>query len=528
MKKIFLPLSVFVLFLLCSCSGIGNEQLLLNHPSLTTKSILPSSLYESNIVQYAGHPYIETSAPFRIDDASIALGIDSLAPTHRAIRILPKDIKQIHSLEEDTALTIFYHPFGYQPLPESFNPATEALTPATIIEDCGEFVLDDNTTTFDIFPLYVLWPISYPIPNDIDYTFEYYAYVPKVAELASLNIESSSNNNRSSIMHGCLTVFDNRLGTYVPLSHARIHYQVSSIFSLTAITNSNGLFTMYYPKVDGFVSIELANTKFSIRDGNTSNVASLFLSQLSTFITENNYINIQLPTSFVTDVFKAASYYFYGSNDVLDGVTKYDATNNTIDIHAINADGAYLGCFYSYSESSTNEPYIDIWNPYVSNYSGASSKVFGTVLHELGHASHFATIGHSQMQSCQIAIKESFSSFFGWFNVKEYYSSIIVSHATVNDICTQGRQYWYPTTTNNFNYTPIFIDLYDNYNQHYLLGSTYNDDPISSFPTSSIIQLAMGLSTMNNLYYTLYNYTGINYTVSEYNTFIQPYNVFVQ
>ena len=130
------------------------------------------------------------------------------------------------------------------------------------------------------------------------------------------------------------------------------------------------------------------------------------------------------------------------------------------------------------------------------------------------------------MSQTDTVIKESFASFFGWYNVYQYYSSVAITHQIVNNICTQGRQTW-TASSSNINYTPIYIDLFDNYNQHTYSSIPYNQDPISGVPINTIINFALGPTSFHNVYYPLASLIGSYYTGSEYSAFISPYSLFL-
>ena len=479
-------------------------------------------------VRYCGHNYIVSSGPLAIEDARIKYSDSSLVPTHKALCILPNSMNQLHALEADTSLIIYYHPFGLSLKPEYIEPSIERLydvSDVSLVEECAEVEapeVDDRI----IYPVYVLWPLFKPIPQEFDYTelFEVYRADNDYAQSRSQSVIPPP------CVAGYLKVYDNRLGVYVPLKNVQMEFIDVFADSQFSSTDQNGYFYLSFADVDCPVTVNLKNDKFVIRDSTTSNVKSYSFypkqhSNPGYYPLSISNCNINYYSSFFFDTYKAAEYYFYGSNDLLNNVPIYDTLGVSIDIHAINTSGNYLGCFYR--PTAPSSPYIYIMNPY-TNYSGASSKIFGTVNHELGHATHYASIGNTGMSSTPSVIKESFASFVGWYDVLQYYDSYVnEDHEIVNSICTQGRQSWTPNMS-NLNYTPLYIDLYDDYNQHLELSSSYNDDTISSTPLSFIIYCSLGPMNFQSVYNNVSSGVSQGYfTSTVFSTFINPYSIFL-
>lgn len=516
----------FMLTLLCLFACCTTGECNINNDYALSR--LTKTRYETHetLVEYSGHRFKQIREPFRLQDISDLLGVDNLSPTHRAIRIVPKNMNQLHDLERDSSLLILYHPFDYSPMPEDPLESYSADMFSSNITDCIDSMNEDFESIID--PIFVFWPLSKTIPSDLNYSVCYEAYLPSDSEFDSFVSGTFSRNNRLdniANITGCITVYDNRLHDYVPLANARVNYYKFYIFPASTTTDSLGNFTLNNATTYRELSVELKNQKFVVRDSLTSNVASIALGNLDHYLSDGNYADISLSTRFTTDVFKAAQYYFFGSNDALSEVSLYDSTGNVLDIYAINEPNGSVGGTFTYPSSS--QPYICIWNPYQGNYTSASSKIFGIVLHELGHATHYTIFGHSQYLNTDKVIKESFGAFWGWFNVKEYYSDIISSHEDVHNYCTEGRQKWIPDGISSSKYTPFFIDLYDDYNQNVLLGSTYNDDTIAYVPVPTIINFALSTTSFQNIYYPLAAYIGQYFTGAQYSAFVAPYNVFL-
>lgn len=521
-------ITVLLPVLVIGCSGLMDLE---NNTSESnaTNGKKTTLLTRSDVtVNYMGHKYSITDGPLSIEKARALFSDTSLEATHRALRILPSNMEQLHRLEADESLIISYHPLEYVLIPESFDnaPAPEQeMDP--VYEECGTVVAMEDLRT--VSPVYVLWPVSHPLPQGVNYELLYEVYMPE-AEPSRLIPDPYIEPPHAA---GHLRCYDNRLASYKPLKHVQLQYIDVFSSTRTAYTDTSGYFYLSFADIDYPVTVKLRNDKFVVRDSTTSNVKSFSFSPRDYVLpfpgNENpvfvNGCNVQFPANFFWDTYKAAEYYFYGDNDLLNIVPIYDTLGVSIDIHAINssAPNNILGCF-SYSTNNSFSPYINIFNPY-SNYSGASSKIFGTVNHELAHATNY-TLGASYMYATDDMIVESFASLMGWYNVSQYYSSYVgTSHSLVHSICTQGRQNWTQSSTTLI-YTPIFIDLYDDYNQH-TTNSSYNNDPISGVPISFIANSALGPQSFQSVHNLLQSGVGSYYTSSEFSTFISPYSIFL-
>lgn len=465
-------------------------------------------------------------SPLSIEEARRVFADSSLKSTHLALRVYPQDMNQLHWLESNKSLMVFYHPVRYDfqqsGIIDNLNDDTidSEQDEEIEVEDCC--ILEEPQTDSRIMcPVYVLWPVSSPIPDSVVYDYLYEAYVQNTLEVDGIIPDSRFNLH----VYGYLRSHDNRLNQKTPVRHVQIQYQDQFGITKTTYTDSNGRFVLHAGVITNPVIVNLINDKFAIRDSTTSNVKSYSLTISNGIVTvpmtpDNEYL-LDCSSGFFLDTYKAAEYYFYENNDLLESVPVYDTLGVSIDIQAINSPGEYLGAFYYGST-----PYIKIWNHYKGNYSGASSKIFGTVNHELGHATNYAYSGYSNMIATDPMIKESFASFFGWYNVLQNYSSIIGTNQNiVNTICTQGRQTWTQSSI-NLNYTPLFIDLYDDYNQH-TASSSYNDDPISAVPLAFILSCSLGPTSYSAVSSALINGIGSYYSAADISRFTSPYTIFL-
>lgn len=511
-----------LIFFIVGCNRITPEiDIDINHEDCD-QAIVETKASSERIVYYSGERYSIGREPNRLDDAKRAFRKDDLAPTHKAVRITPRSMAQLECLEKDTSLVLFYHPFGYTLLP-SINSGVSSIITANPggLEPClGDDDIEEDNDTRTILPIYAFWPFDLDIPSDIDYDYCYDAFLPLVQDRDDVLLPTPI------LIHGQIRAYDNRLNQYIPLQDIELEYTSQYLqFHPTqrVSTDSTGSFSIRVSVLDGTLNLNLCSTSFIIRDGETSNLKSIALGSFSDHVDSTYYAQIDFSANFALDIFKSAQYYFYDSNDLLNLVDRYDISNNTISIQAINHEdyvNHYAGCFYRLPSN----PYISIWNYYSSYYSGVASFLFGTVLHELGHATNYVTTGYETMTNTDRIIRESFAELFAWYNVSQFYSSLVTSDNSVNYICGDGRQSW-TQASSSINYTPFFVDLWDNYNQH-MYDNDYNDDPIFRVPLSILVNLSLGPTSFSSVLSSLASYIGSYFSYSDYQTFIAPYSIF--
>lgn len=519
MKKKYIEFTCFSLLLsLVCCKGFLESTIPVDQQDSSIASRSSLLTRSDATMEYMGHQYVKTNLPLSIEEARVMFKDSSLTATHMALRIIPENMDQLHRLEADKSLIIQYHPFGYELLPDPSDWITiETGEPVrgNMVNEC-ETACKLKEDTRQPSPIYVLWPVLKPLPDNLNYQLLFNVYSGSTRDLNLPDPEPIPS------ISGFLRSYDNRLGQYMPLRNVRVECQTA--FDLIYdYTDENGHFTLFDADSDHSIIVKLQNDKFVIRDGETSNVKSFAL-DINDYFYENlnKDYGVDLPTSFCLDAYKGAEYYFYEENDLLDCIPIYDTLGVSIDIHAIDYPDSVSYIGYG---SNTN-PYIKLWNSYKTNYTGASSIIFGHINHLLGHASHIAYAGYSYMNNTDFMIIESFASFVAWYNVYQYYCP--TNQYLADFICWQGHQTWTPDLEDYYERcrTPLYVDLLDVFNQHTQL-TYYNDDPISDVPIPFIISCSLGTQSFQSLCDSLQTGIGLYYTSNELSRFLAPYSVFL-
>jgi hypothetical protein len=137
-------------------------------------------------------------------------------------------------------------------------------------------------------------------------------------------------------------------------------------------------------------------------------------------------------------------------------------------------------------------------------------------------------------------LKESWASYVGWYLGELYYSKLGYTEPMINGLIYdhtndyyqgltgQARQYWERTHTEeqNGNYSPLLIDLIDDFNQAVHGSGTLNYDAVSNIPRAVIYKIANEARTWEDCRNILDNYIGTYYTSSEFAEFVYPYDFY--
>jgi hypothetical protein len=152
-------------------------------------------------------------------------------------------------------------------------------------------------------------------------------------------------------------------------------------------------------------------------------------------------------------------------------------------------------------------PDIRIWR-IVRNRERESDEIFSTTVHETVHASHVQLMNAGEIQYSQVEnrIVESWAVGVQWFITSlEYKERGIFNYGDPNDIETnvvrlrRGYQTWSPVVDRD--YTSLFIDLVDNFNQKNAgQPFAYNADDVQGYTfggiESNILKRSYGLHSL--------------------------------
>lgn len=455
----------------------------------------------------------------------------SISPTHYALIVYPKNELDVNRIIMTKGIKISYIPFGFSAVPEN-------EVPMPVKNDREERTFNKHSNPVSNMPvMYVVWPINLSIPNDIEYIIDYEAFLPNYTEAKTesereelLNIEkraieiatsdpsgASSRGQSYRTLRALIKNSDNLLGTPIPVGNLKIRVQ----YGLNIIDNytlSNGNVTITGNINDNAsVYIVYENDRWRLSRKGSLFAYSLLLGKLTDIWPYNSYIYSQTQTHNYLTVHRAANYFFHDNALVSVPQTNYSLRINMNE--ELNPDNSY----FTFVLGSPKIEFSDFW-------AFSSGDYFSAAIHEMAHFYHYLQKGsnYSSYDSVHHLIKESFAEFVAWRLSRDYYTDKnggVYNTSWDNALCGL-RQLWLPTDSSY--YSPLFIDLMDDYNQYeekYPIH-TYNNDPISGMPFMAITNIAVQNNNWESVKSALSNKVGFYFTLSDYNTFIAPYNTY--
>jgi hypothetical protein len=498
------------------------------------------------------------------------VGESDSVPTHYALKIYPRTEEEQWEIETMDDISVSYIPFGYTQLTQQEVEKVES-TKTRSAANISPFEVSPYTVTYENYEstdggstdpvtlqlpiLYVIWPVEKPLPADLEYVVDHDVYMPSFTTV----IKAAATSREPYPVY--ITVDDQTLGIDVPLANIPVTIRTNDYYYdpwddrdrpgywtsgyLTGITDDDGMIDIApiiadYPSLfpnDIYCHLYIdvhyrdPNGKWRITSENSTATVSQTNSKLCHF----TWMGAQDSDGYMPsdnrqthEIHRAANYFFNTQTDF----PKY-AINGGIRIIASGTPNSYEGVTYWYN-NYTNPPWIEIYNN-----NSTSSEVVGTTLHELGHFTHYWN-GHSgsnanNYQNTLKGLKESFAPYVAWSLGERYYASLgwirpsVSSYFPYGDITGDSRQGWVETLRLGQlgEYTPLFVDLADNYNQTTYWSSATPNDAIDGVPASVIWNVISTSRTWDQCRDKLEEYIGTGvgkyYTATEFQTWIEDF-----
>ena len=487
--------------------------------------------------------------------------------THYALKIFPKTLEEQCLLEGMNDIKISYHPFNCVPV--SKDGGVKINQQEQCVLEKSPYVMTINgvhpeDVDFEInvmmeMPiLYVVWPIEKPLPNNIDYYIDYEVFLPQatpttkadfgltpetqtaledealylalgkriiknhsVPQTKQLREEDDSSNFK--VMTGYVTCYDDQYNETVPVEGITMRYELGTLI-IDAHTTTDGYYNItidspYHPYMN--FSFTFKSYDFFITYNNSPNIFKDSYGTVPNVFGDGLYSQRDFSLSEthpILPVFRGARHFFAGNH----GINIPEAINRPIKINIIPtySVGDNIGEFYPID----NNPYINIYNYYSIS---STSLIIGTTIHELGHYFNFILKGeeNDEYQLLPRIVRESFANYIGWYIGGKYYNYL--GHYFSDEYNPTGLdcQSWtlYTEGTNG-RYSPLFIDLYDSYNQYPSKSYYAPYDVISGTPASAIIQAITQANSWTSLRNILDSYINLYYSQTDFTNFIYSFD----
>ena len=446
------------------------------------------------------NPYSLKNMQSAYESLTSNLGLKSaevLEPTHYYVRFLPKDTSEYNALKADTTLTLFCYPLDCE-LSE------------------GDFYHDKSLPENQITWQYTKVPISY-VFGRVHYEILEELYIPVETEVGDLKSGSSLSwynlldesmkitgnldkeitiQNESNDAHlkglfpskwnpsATILVWDDVLGKSIPLVGAKVKARHWLHWD-TEITNSDG-----YAKLEKFrysvnYSIVWERAHWDIRDGWTIqayyNGPNGKRSHWDLNITSGKSL------SYAT-IHRAAHRYYYGNNLGL------RPPLTTLKIAYLDEKGDNInGDYWSWTSVSptilnTVLPNIRIYG-YDSGGKRKTNEIYATASHEMAHAAHCDWMGNVQYWQATKYMRESWAVAVGWSLTTQEYSDLNANFST-SFSSNLNRQMWNANSSSKA-YSPLFIDLVDDFNQQVRYGKSYPNDIVTGYTMNSLNKILL-------------------------------------
>lgn len=519
MNRINLERMLFVLIMTCftlSCSPKLEFQENSFHPTTETKASSSSNRYIYNASAKVW--MLEQEDPYEISHimaiARSQYDNARVYATHYALKLFPRNEKELNEITHIDDIMVSYIPFGYtyasQDEINTLSPMVLNSTKCYHEEERYYIEYEDSSDLQPLPVLYVAWNVSKPLPEKYDYTILYEACLPNTESVLPSNsndgvqIATSLRGSSNRTITGRIRDYDDLLSSYISVKRLklRLSYGLSSIetttdaggyFSFTGNINDNATIKIIYE-----------NDQFRITNGGTITYAvSLGTVQDNWGASSNK--NFYTNTPFQA-VHCATDYFYNGSHSISTPSTSY-----ALRISMDSFSDPWSGRFNYYP---IVPPYINV---NIQSYYDDADYV-GNVLHELGHFNHYQINGgYSYYSGVPSLIRESYAVFVAWHLSREYYTALHSNQyvSSWDDSLARGYQYWTGTT----DYSPLFVDLADDFNQN-----SYISENILDTPTSTIINFVKDKQSWAGLRIPLKNYLNSHYSSTQTNSYLSPYD----
>ena len=405
----------------------------------------------------------------------ITSSIQLLTPTGKYVRVLVSDYTYDMLVRYDSSIVWFDYPLEY-----------DISQPGAFYEDCtlhndtmfwvyGVVPVDFHFFGAPVVPIYdVFIPMESGLMGDnIDLcdSMEFIAY-----EMCGYNAELKENTKSASRWYPSATVsvWDDILNTYVPLQGVKVVAHRGT-YTTKMFTSGDGQCVAsksYKYKVD--YSIKWERNDWRIKEGckNSFMNGPRSGSSWSINIGSSSGANLGRAT-----IHRAALMVRFGN---IWNVTRPFGSGARKIMFVSGNGGGKVGSA-SCKPGAVCSPCSDITIWRYSDYGAfTTDKILAGTAHELAHWSHYRAKGNA-FNLVQPQIFESWAFCLEWYFMNYMYS---VNYGTAG--YQSGHQDWNQWTQSVYtNYTPVFIDLIDSYNQS--LGNSNNcNDNVSGYTLPEI------------------------------------------
>ncbi|MDE5637872.1 MAG: hypothetical protein K2I43_07675, partial [Alistipes sp.] len=478
---------------------------------------------------------------------------EELRATHYALRIYPRNETEQWFIDRMDDVSYAYLPFDYAAASADDASAAGAepdCAPSVELEQSPYTVTYDDYVTADGQPvepmtvrmpvMYVVWPCDKSLPDELDYKIDYEVFLPRSAvqtrstglgddamrllELEAVCRADGVARTRGEfdlikqefpkVRTGTVLTYDNKLNRNVPLAHLKVEFSYGSNI-YTAYTDADGYYTSgvelfnattyMFTLQHNFWKIVRNNsvTPITVPQGTVgpTNLVIPVEPRPKTVVLSSDYQDYY--------AFRAMNYFYYGEHDI----TKHRYSDQGMRVQLMTGVHPNVpGVLSEFMPSKTSAAYIIVYN--LSNATRVEQ--MGTVLHEMGHFCLYSELNRDYDRFFNIhkLLLKSYGSYVGWFLVSKYYIDMGYEPEYGEDISVHdSRQNWHKDKELPMgHFSPLFVDLVDDYNQNPDKTNRCNYDIIKDVPNEVITRVIREAADWPSCMSILRSYVGQYYT----------------
>ncbi len=443
------------------------------------------------------------------------INIDDIAPTHYYVRFAPLDGEDLDILLNDKQLVLYEFPMDVEILEfgSSYHDPTLPLDQPTYqysVVDVNYWNTLIEKIDFDYEVL-----MSVFMPEESDYYIESKSKI--LSNSAYEILLNTAYRNAGQVLmpetksswtpSGYIKTYDNIVQGYVPVKGVRVRGK-HLLKTVEALTDTCGYFSFSksFSNTPNMM-IVWESDEWDIREGTTGQA---YLSKPCTFGQPWN-VNITATDGdgvYFAAIHRACYRTFYGYNYFI-APPNYSRKIKLGYVDEIN-NGSKAGLFLAPNYLGAGLD-IKIAASTTSTPSFTISQIFSTTSHELGHALYYTSTHASNYSISEERMIESWAVFIQYLYTRREYAELGVENNLVpnkswhSGMLFENADLWYnyqkrfwtndPDEYSIFErYTPVYIDLFDDYNQliYYdnLLNTIHPDDNIHGLSPFTIRQFA--------------------------------------
>ncbi len=415
--------------------------------------------------------------------------------THLYVRFLPKDSAELETMFGDTTLTLFSYPLDYE--------LTE-----------GEEYIDSTLIGNDFTWLYTRVPVGYSSPIR-EYEVIEQLYLPMTVEenkmqsiksqkasssisndwwdmLENKSLDLTGNSNSAQkiqkapnrwIPKATIRVRDNITNTYVPLQGVEVRARWWFNWE-KGFTDVNGKATMS-GSFDGKLnwSIVWDSHDWDIRSGY---YGQAFYNGPNGSRSDWN-LDIEIGgKSFVYGHIHRACFNYW--NNIIGLKKPFDDNFWKQKIKIAVYDKAGRSYFGSFNRWLLGSP-LAIYQLENDGSPRSAARIYNTTIHELAHVSHW-DMDQSDFYKADDRVVESYAVGVAYVFSAQVYSAGQIPFGNWQDVEFRDLTGYFESK-----YTPLVVDLMDNFNQRFL-GNTYPNDNVSGYTIAQIETAMKGAKTL--------------------------------